>query len=177
MDLPTLDEAKLHLRVDHTYEDLMISNLLAGAIDHFEKHTRRHLLPATLTWRQDGMTKQIILPQGPVTGITSVTVRTPAGTETVDSSLYLTFFGQSETKPQVFFKDNVVLPEVDGYPYAVTVTYTAETTDVAAAIRQAILFLVAHWYENRATVGPTGGGEVPFAFESIANKYIWGAYS
>jgi uncharacterized phiE125 gp8 family phage protein len=177
MSLPTLDDCKLHIRVDHTYEDALISTLLSGAIDLFEKHTRRFLNAQSLTWKQDGLTKQIILPQGPVTSVTSVTVRTKTGTQTIDSSLYLTFVGQSETKPQIFFLDNVVLPEVDGYPYAVTVTYAVGTTSIPASINQAILLLVGHWYENRATVGPTGGGEVPFAFEAIANKYIWGAYS
>lgn len=177
MALPTLEDAKLHLRVTHAYEDALITTLLASAVDLFEKHTRRYLSAQTLTHLQDGLTKQIILPKGPVTGVSSVTVRTKTGTQTVSSSLYLTFVGQSETKPQVFFLDNVVLPEVDGYPYAVTVTYTVETTTIPASINQAILLLVGHWYENRATVGPTGGGEVPFAFEAIANKYIWGAYS
>ena len=97
--------------------------------------------------------------------------------ETISAANYLTFFGQSETKPQVYFKDNVTLPDPDGYPYSVTVTYTAATTTIPASINQAILLMCAHWYENRAQVGPTGGGEVPFAFEAIANKYIWGAYS
>lgn len=177
MSLPTLADVKLHLRVDHTYEDALITTILSGAIDLFEKHTRRILSEQTLTHRLDGLPKQILLPRGPVTGVTSITVRTATTTQTIDPTSYLTFVGQSETKPQIYFKDNVVLPEVDGYPYAVTVTYTAATTTIPASINQAILLMCAHWYENRATVGPTGGGEVPFAFEAIANKFIWGAYS
>jgi uncharacterized phiE125 gp8 family phage protein len=177
MALPTLAEVKLHLRVDHTYEDSLITTILNGSIDLFEKHTRRILSEQTLTHKLDHLPKQIILPCGPVTGVTSVTVRTATSTETISAANYLTFFGQSETKPQVYFKDNVTLPDPDGYPYSVTVTYTAATTTIPASINQAILLMCAHWYENRAQVGPTGGGEVPFAFEAIANKYIWGAYS
>lgn len=177
MPLPTLAEVKLHLRVDHAYEDDLINTILAGSIDLFEKHTRRILSEQTLTYKLNGLPKQILLPRGPVTGVTSITVRTATTTETINGSNYLTFVGQSETRPQVYFKDNVALPEVDGYPYAVTVTYTAATTTIPASINQAILLMCAHWYENRAQVGPTGGGEVPFAFEAIANKYIWGAYS
>jgi uncharacterized phiE125 gp8 family phage protein len=177
MPLPTLADVKLHLRVDHDYEDALITTILGGAIDLFEKHTRRVLSEQTLTHRLDSLPDRIDLPRGPVTGVTSVTVRTPNGVVTVSPQSYLVFAGQSETRPQIYFTNAASLPNPDGHPYAVTVTYTAATTTIAPSINQAILLMCGHWYENRSQVGPTGGGEVPFAFEAIANKYIWNAYS
>ena len=59
MSLPTLAEVKLHLRVDHAYEDDLINTILSGSIDLFEKHTRRILSEQTLTHRLDGLPKPV----------------------------------------------------------------------------------------------------------------------
>ena len=177
MALPTLLDAKLHLRVDTSDEDALIQVLLTAAIGYFELHARRILSSQTLTQKQDLLSNPIYLKQGPVTGVTSVTVRTLTTTDTISSSDYITQTGQTETNPQIYFKDGITTPSPDGYPGAVTVTYTAATTTIPPSVNIAVLLLVGHWYENRQAVGPTGGGTVPFAFEAIANKFIWGAYS
>jgi len=177
MALPTLSDAKLHLRVDSSDEDALIQVLLTGAIGFFELHSRRILSTQTLTQKQDLLSNPIWIRQGPVIGITSVTVRTLTGTSTISSADYVVQVGQTETAPQIYFKNGVTTPSPDGYPGAITVTYTAGTTTIPASINAAVLLLVGHWFENRQAVGPTGGGTVPFAFEAIANKFIWGAYS
>jgi uncharacterized phiE125 gp8 family phage protein len=178
MSLPTLADVKLHLRVDSDSEDALIASLLAGAIDHFEQSTRRVLQSRSIVERFDDWpsARVIFLGKGPVVSVESVTARTISGTSTISASDYITILGQTETKPLVAFKDTTNLPAVDGYPGAVTVTYTAETTTIPESINAAIRLLVGHWYENRQAVGPTGGGEVPLAYSSVASKYLWGAY-
>jgi uncharacterized phiE125 gp8 family phage protein len=178
MALPTLADVKLHLRVDSTTEDALITSLLAGAIDHFEQSTRRVLSSRAIVQKLDELpdSKIIFLEKGPVVSVASVTVRTDSGTSTISANDYITVTGQNETKPCIAFKQSATLPTVDGYPAAVTINYTCETTTIPESINAAIRLLVAHWYENRQAVGPTGGNEVPLAYASIANKYLWGAY-
>jgi uncharacterized phiE125 gp8 family phage protein len=178
MALPTLDDVKLHLRVDSTTEDPLITSLLAGAIDHFEQSTRRVLSSRSIVERLDSLpdSRVIFLEKGPVTSVTSVTVRTLTGVSTISASDYITITGQTETKPLIAFKDTANLPTPDNYPGAVTVIYVSETTTIPESINAAIRLLVAHWYENRQAVGPTGGNEVPLAYQSVASKYMWGAY-
>lgn len=178
MGLPTLADLKLFLRIDHSEEDVLITSLLNGAVDHFEQSTRRVLQSRSITQRLDSLpdSRVIFLEKGPVTSVTSVTVRTLTGTSTISSSDYITILGQTETKPLIAFKDTANLPTPDNYPGAVTVTYVAETTTIPESVNAAIRLLAAHWYENRQAVGPTGGNEVPLAYQSVASKYLWGAY-
>lgn len=178
MGLPTLADVKLHLRVDTADEDTLITSLLAGAIDHFEQSSRRVLTNRTITQKLDAWPGSRIIPleKGPVVSVTSVTVRTEAGTSTLSASDYIAITGQTETKPCVAIKDQATLPAPDGYPQAITITYVAETTTIPESINAAIRLLAAHWYENRQAVGPTGGNEVPLAYQSVASKYLWGAY-
>ena len=66
MALPTLLDAKLHLRVDTSDEDALIQVLLTAAIGYFELHARRILSSQTLTQKQDLLSNPIYLKQGPV---------------------------------------------------------------------------------------------------------------
>lgn len=178
MSLPTMEDVKLHLRIDTADEDPLINSLLASAIDHFEQSTRRVIQTRSIVETLDALpsSRVIFLSKGPVISVQSITVRTETGTSTISSSDYITMTGQTETKPLIAFKTSANLPTPDSYPGAVTVSYTAGTTTVPDSIGAAIKLLVGHWYENRQAVGPTGGNEVPLAYQSVASKYLWGAY-
>ena len=55
--------------------------------------------------------------------------------------------------------------------------YGASGSDVPAAIRHAMLMLIAHWYESRSTV-LVGSISKPleFAVESLLSSQKWGSY-
>lgn len=55
------------------------------------------------------------------------------------------------------------------------VGYGTTPADCPALMRQAILMLVAHWYEHREAVG-SFGSEVPLAVDSILRIYQMGDY-
>jgi uncharacterized phiE125 gp8 family phage protein len=63
---------------------------------------------------------------------------------------------------------------------AVTVTwwagYGASGTSVPAAIRHAILMLVAHWYERRMAADSMSGNEIPYGVKSLLDSQRWGSY-
>jgi len=58
---------------------------------------------------------------------------------------------------------------------AVQVTFTSgfgeDPSSVPAAIRQAILLLVAHWYKNREAVAETSYAELPLGVRNLISPY------
>ena len=177
MAIPTRSEAKLWLKVDSdmTADDALIDDLIDAAVDYFEQTSGRTLGASTKTvklqhWPADRI---IRIPSGPVASITSLTCRTTSGTSTVSSGDYVTQIGQDETDPLVQIKDTATLPEPDGYASAITLTYSAQTTTIPAAVKTALLTLVAHWYENRSSNARDIGPEVGPAIDRVCHRYAW----
>lgn len=178
MAIPTRTEAKLWCKIDSdiTADDDLIDDLILAAVDYFEQTSGRILSSSTKTlylqqWPAD---RVITLPRGPVSSITSVTCRTTSGTSTVSSSDYVTSVGQEITMPLIQFKDTAILPEPDGYVGAITVTYVCATTTIPASVKTAILTLVNHWYDNRASNSRDIGEELGPAIDRVCRRYSWG---
>jgi uncharacterized phiE125 gp8 family phage protein len=58
--------------------------------------------------------------------------------------------------------------QVNGIEIEVTAGYGPSSLDVPAALRQAVMMLVAHWYEHRGIVGHDNAGAVPpVGFEAL----------
>jgi uncharacterized phiE125 gp8 family phage protein len=69
----TLDQAKSHLRVDHSYDDLLISSYLEGATRFAEQFTARAFV--TQTWElvlDEFPANEILIPLPPLQSVTSV---------------------------------------------------------------------------------------------------------
>ena len=130
----TLAEAKAFCRIDGSDEDALVNALIAAARLQVESLTGRALI--TQTWRltMACAPRLVELPVIPVAAL----VAAPAGA--------------------VLQGDAVLLVEpVD----ELTVDYTAgygAAADVPGDLKQAVLTLVAYWYENRdaVTVPPVG---------------------
>jgi len=153
----TEDEANLHCRVEPgVAEDApLIRALILAARNYVENQLNRSLITQTWALVLDTFpsANEIMLPKGDVQSVTSVTTYDEAD----DSSVFTTDGYRVDT-----YGDRITL--VDGYSWpsdlrahnGVIVTYVAgygdEPEDVPGGIRQAILMLVAHWYENREAV-------------------------
>jgi uncharacterized phiE125 gp8 family phage protein len=178
MAVPTRSEAKLWCKIDSdiTADDALVDDLILAAVDYFQTRSGRTLDSTTKTLKlQTWPSNRIIrLPAGPVASITSVTCRTTSGTSTVSSADYVTQLGQEETDPLIQIKDSVNLPEPDGYASAITVTYVCQTTSVPAVVKTALLTLIAHWYDNRASNSRDIGPEVGPAIDRACSLYSWG---
>ena len=178
MAIPTRAEAKLWCKIDSdiTADDALIDDLISAAVDYFQETSGRILSQTTKTlslqwWPNDWI---IYLPRGPVTSITSITCRTSTGTSTVSSSDYVTMTGQEEVRPLIQFKDTWNPPSPDGYAGAITVTYVCETTTIPAMVKTALLTLINHWYDNRASNSRDIGEEVGPAINTVCRRYQWG---
>jgi len=174
----TASELKAHLRVTHTDEDTYIGTLITAARQWIENYTNRQLVTATWTLYLDGFSAQIDMPHPPLQSVTSVQYYDTGGTlQTLSSAVYTV-----DTYARIgrlVEASGQVWPATQDIINAVQIEYKAGYGDagsnVPTAVRQALLLLAAHWYENRESVvvGVTST-HVPETVDSLLASYrIW----
>jgi len=177
----TLEEAKRHLRVDGTEEDTLIEGLIAAARELVEGETGRTLMAQTIRqyfddFPEDGGTLRLAV--YPVRSVASLKYLDDDGTETtlaaddyradVTSEPARIDPACGETWPTTYGASNGVWVNVEaGY---------ASAAAVPRGLKQAILLLVGHWYENREAIN-IGNivAELPMAVRSLLNR--WTVYT
>ena len=181
----TVSEAKAHLRVDVSDDDAYIATLITAAREWCEQYLDRTLIDTQWTMRLDSFPYEIELPRPPIASAgtaTAVTLTYTLGddsTATLSSTQYRV---DRNSTPGVVrqLRAGTWPANLDDYN-AVAVTwwagYGSSGTSVPAAIRHAMLMLVAHWYENRNTV-LVGSISKPleYAVESLLSSQKWGSY-
>jgi uncharacterized phiE125 gp8 family phage protein len=173
----SLAEAKAWLKLDDGAEDALVTTLVAAARIHVESTTGRALL--TQSWRVvlDAWPadRSVRLPVAPLQSLTAIRAYDADG---VAHSIGLVQF-QSES---AVAPARLLLPaSVDGMPalrerLGLEVDYVAgfgdDPEDVPADLRQALLMLVAHWFEHRDAVIVAGsGGVIPIGFDHVVAPY------
>lgn len=170
----SLAEAKLHLRVDHDDEDDLIQGLIEAAREKAETFTRRRLLETTEILELDRFPLgggAIKLPWTPLVSVTSITYLDADGdSQTLDSASYRVV--ADKVSASIALEYDYSWPGTRAVPAAVRVTYVAgfgaSASDVPRAIRQGMLLLIAHWYENREAVAFNAAAmPLPLGVESL----------
>ena len=167
----TLTEAKAFLRVDGTAEDTLITSLIVAARERGEELSRRAFLTQTLEMTVDCLPSQrtLALLRPPLISVTSVTYRDYYGV----SAVWTDYRTDTNSQPgKIIFtsKPGVYLQESG----AVTIRYVAGYGSAASAvperIKNAILQLVAQWYENRGATN-----EMPMSSKEafLAERVVW----
>lgn len=170
----TLADAKLHLRVTGSDEDTLITNLIVAARQWCENFQRRTYVTQTLKLYLDcfPFRTQIWLPRPPLQTVTSVVYTDTEGSDTTFATTHYNVDDKAEP-------GRIVLAYNDVWPTAtlqtangVTITYVAgygdEASDVPQTVKQAMLLMIGHWYENRETVLVGSiGKQIEFAVESL----------
>jgi uncharacterized phiE125 gp8 family phage protein len=124
----SLDEMKLHLRVDGTDEDALIRGLIQAAREYCENFQNRAYVTQTITLKLDcfpSTTSSIQLPRPPLCKVDSVTYIDLNGvTQTFDSSKYVV--NDISEPGEIYLGYNQQWPsDVRTVPNAVTVSYKA----------------------------------------------------
>lgn len=185
----TLTEAKAHLRVDSTDDDVYIATLITAAREWVEQYLDRTLVHTQWVMRfdkfPDSGIEPVELPRPPmVTSGTATAVTVTFTQEQGSTSTYST----AEYRVDRHATPGTILP-IYGSTWtphrqddnAISVTwwagYGANGSSVPAAIRHAMLMLIGFWYENRTTV-LVGSISKPleFAVESLLSSQKWGTY-
>ena len=174
----TLEEAKAHLRIDTPDEDALIQTLILTSRLHIEVALGLALLTQTWSCFFDlwpASHDSIALPVTPVQSVDSIRVYAADGTFlSLPSSDFIFDFVSSPAR--VMRKPGTVTPEpgrrLNGIEFATTCGFGAQHSDVPAPIRQALLLLVAHWYEHRdpGEIG-TPDARVPAAVSELLSNY------
>lgn len=170
----TLEEAKVHCRVDGSDEDMLITGLIDAALAHVDGYSGilgRALV--TQTWRQDfcEFDDLMRLPVGDLQAVSSVTYYDATNTtQTLASSVYTAF--SDAIGPYITLKPGQQWPTSYSREDAIRVTWTAgygsTAASVPAAIRAAMLLMIGHWYQHREAVviGETAT-ELPMAANAL----------
>jgi uncharacterized phiE125 gp8 family phage protein len=153
----TLAEAKAHLRVDTNAEDTLIASLIVTARLQVEAAAGLALVTQGWSWLRDAWPPcaTLDLPLRPVQSIAAVRLYDESGAATtLDPASY--FLDGAGAPPRLVRQGALTWLKpgrvANGIEIAFTAGYGPTAADVPAPIRQAILLLVAHWYEHRSPV-------------------------
>lgn len=178
----TVDEVRQYVRISDPDDDMWLSMAIKAARQQVEKYTHRQLMTKQYDMYLDcfpGATESIPIPRPPLQTVDSVTyVMSTGGTTTIDSTSLHTDIHYEPGRLAPIFGES--WPTTRDQNAAVTIRFTAgygdEAADVPASLRQAILMLVGHWYENRETV--TVGvisRPLEMAFDALCGSYRFGS--
>ncbi|WP_342642877.1 head-tail connector protein [Rhodoligotrophos ferricapiens] len=169
----SLEQARAHLRVAGCLEDELIAALITSARIHLEIATRRMFI--TQGW-------SVFLDEWPEGGVITLAIRP---VQSVDSVILHAESGAArEIEPADYTADTGSLPRLRprsgrqwprpdkpfrGIEIEITAGYGDAPEDVPQPLRQAILQLVAHWYENRE---PVALGDHAFEIPAMINALV-----
>ena len=180
----TLDEVKAHLRVQHNAEDGLIASLMLAAEQYLDG--RNGILGRALVEQQyrlylrEWPTGQQKLPFPPLMNVLSISYIDENGIEDVlpadDYEVEIAGYVGGFVLGVEMVESLNNLPALNaGVKYPVRVLYRAgygpSGTDVPQPIRQAMLLMIGHWYQNRSSVDPCDMSEVPLSSQALLQPY------
>jgi uncharacterized phiE125 gp8 family phage protein len=170
----SLADAKAHLRIAHADEDALISTLVIAARQHIEGATGLKLLTQAWSifadrWPEGSSVKLMIAPLAAVTSVKVYGEDDVAAA--IDPAHY--FLDRASRPPRLALRSGRVWPLpgriANGIEIAVSAGFGPAVTDVPAALRQACLKLVAHWYAFRGD--DEGTRNLPPAITAMLSPY------
>lgn len=175
----SLDEAKAHLRIQQDAEDSLIASLIQAVTDYFDVPNGvigKALYTQTWALSVPNVDERfrIVLPITPVQSVSTITYYDGSN---VQQSLTVGDFHLygNEDWAYLYPKDGISWPGVFSREDAITVTFVAGFGAAAAVpqgIKQAMLLLLSHWYENRSSsIVGTSAQEMPTSVQSLVNLY------
>jgi uncharacterized phiE125 gp8 family phage protein len=170
----TLADAKAHLRIDASAEDTLIASLIVTSRLHVEAAAGLALITQGWSWYLDAWppSRALELHLRPVQSIAAVRLYDESGAATtLDPTGYL--LDGAGVHPRLVRLGSPVWPKpgriANGIEVAFTAGYGPAAADVPAPIRQAILLLVAHWYEYRS---PLEQGAQPAPLPTMVTELL-----
>ncbi len=159
----TLAEAKDHLRVNFTKEDGLISRLIKGSREAFQRDTPRQLLTGTLKGFLDSFPPRARIPieiaKPPLVSVDAVSyVDTSGVLQTWAASEYTVeaFLGPFAQRGVIYPKPQKEYPQTLRITNSVTIDfdagYGAAANDVPSDIKDELLVWIGHRYNNRESV-------------------------
>ncbi|MHB8124650.1 MAG: head-tail connector protein [Desulfitobacteriaceae bacterium] len=158
-----------------TFEDDYITALIVAAREYAESFQNRCYITQSWEMSLDSFpSSEIVIPKGSLQTIDSVKYKDSSGTETtlVNNTDYIystrgvlgrltTAYGMSWPSFTAFPLDPVIITFTAGYG--------STSASVPAKVKQAIMLLTSHWFENRTPLTETGQapGELAFTISAL----------
>ena len=172
----SLAEAKAHLRVDTGDEDTLIASLIVAGRMLIERNLGLALITQGWSYYLDHWPERgcISLPLLPVQAVSAVTVHDEdGGSSVLDADGYAVDVLSAPARITLTSATpSVVTRPFNAFEVAFTAGYGDAGADVPRPICQAVMLLVAHWFERREPVefGP-GPQEVPGIVAGLLQPY------
>lgn len=176
----TASEAKAHLRVDHSNDDTYIGTIITAARRMLENHCQAQFVSATYDWALDSFASYVKVPRPPLVSVTSITYLDSTGaSQTLDSSVYRV---DTRIRPgRIWLGYGQMWPSVYDVAAPITVRYVAGFGDASAVpqeIKQAVLLVVGHLYENREQViVDSTAMEIPLGIRALLSEHCFEEYA
>jgi uncharacterized phiE125 gp8 family phage protein len=170
----TLEEARAQVRLTGGAEEPLVGRLVAAARAHVERTTRRALM--TQGWRLylDGWPpgRVVRLPVAPVASVETVTVYDGDGVPVaLDPQTYRLDGAAEPPRLKVAAGAPAGISGFNGIEIDFTAGYGAAPANVPQPLRQAVLMLVAHWFEHREAAEDPGAFGVPPGVAALLASY------
>ena len=172
----SLLEAKNFMRLDSSQDDVLVSTLITAARIHIETTIGKVLVTESWSYFLDKWPKSkvIYFPLDPIQTIEEIRFHTTDDTFIVLSSdEYSTDFVSNH--PRLLFngtKPAGSSQKLNQLEIRFLAGYGDTPEDVPADLKQALLMLAAHWFEQRDPIAFGGSfAEVPRTIQALLNNY------
>ncbi len=173
----SLDEQKLHLRIDTDDDDSYIASCISAARQWIEGQTKHAIMAQTwdygidYAWPVKRGTHRIDFPLNPVAtqGSPETITITYVDSDGVSQSLASTQFTIAARRHGSYIVPafDVTWPAIRWVPDAITVRFVAGDSDtVPQELHRAVMILAGHYYEKRET-----SVDAPMAVEALISPF------
>lgn len=153
IDQSVVDEFKQFARIDNSFENSIISNILLGSIQACEKYLGRALFEKRISYSINKLCEEIELPYPPLRSVESLSIRQEDGTlSEIPSTNY--YVVKERIPGSVVLKESVAdvslsaKTSIDPFVIEYICGY-GEWCDIPDAIRHAIFVWANDGYQNR----------------------------
>lgn len=178
----SMAEAKLHMGVTITEDNVYITSLLLAAKDQVEDICSIRCVNQTWKWTLDAFPSERFLrvPLAPLVSVSSIKYTDSSGVQTtLSSSDYIV--DAVSVPGRIVLKDTASWPSTtlqaaNGIEVEFVCGYGASAVGVPQRLKQAILFLAAQWYTNREASTPLASDfkTMPDAFKALVAQFrMW----
>ena len=167
----TLAEAKAELRIDHDSEDALIAGLIRAAREEVEQATGLAMIDQSWRLAADCIPASglLRLRRGPVKEILSVTTYGSEGEAALLDPADYELDPLSKPARLHFTRIPDRLRVMNGIEVDFTAGFCEAGTDVPDLLKRAVLMLVSHWFEFRASFGAK---EQPVSYPEAYRRLI-----
>lgn len=148
-------DAKAYLRIDHDSDDELIAGLIRAAREDVEQTTGTAMIDQSWRLAVDAVPESGVLPlrRGPVKEIVSVTIYGSEGEASVLDPDDYELDALSRPARLHFSERPTDLRAMNGVEVDFASGFGEAGADVPDLLKRAVLALVGHWYEFRASFG------------------------